>query len=879
MRTPILAGLLRPDQNPGAARRLAGLAGFAAALLGLTVRFDLLALFLLGLASIVLVGIATNLGRDRCFRRFALINGIAFLSFYWGTTQQANLTLELTPDRLSASVGGVTLAAARGDVPLTRVALSLASVEEQPAVAPWVYQRWPGLEAVALWLAGGMRGGLHHVEIADARGAPVVATLPGVWQPNRPLEAPLVPTLPDGWSVGRDPAGRVTLVAGLDGASTIAAPLTRPGGELWLALTPDASDSGLVVAIAPDRRSFEIRERADDGAETRLVGGPLAYQGSALGWLQAVLRDLGRCWLVALGLLGLASALTVAIPATMVGGPPILWRLVTAAGALALGLATLGLTAAVATYVLEGLPHADESIAALFEAQTMAHEGIWAPAPGLSHFFEQPNVVIVDGRWFGAVAPGWPLLLSLGVPEGLASLVSPIILGVAVALVVVAGRLLYGTGTGLLAGLLLAFSPFALTLAGDLLPQPAGLTWTLLLLVLAALAMRWRRWPLFLLTGLAFGVLLATRPLTGLGVGVPLVVALVAAIRCERRILVPRLVLLAVGVLPPLVYFWTFNAALTGDALTTPAQTYLAGGQLGFGPGVGPLDRHDLADALANLRANVASLLRVLYGWPSYLTLSLAFVPLVIPSRDRWDRVLAASILGSIVANLFYGRDGLLYGPRLYFEAIGPLALLTARGASFLATPFVLRPARCTSRPAAVPAPSPSSAAASTAAASTAPAHRPATSTPSAHSPEGHVAPALSASTGELAPAGAESARPLRPSALSPVSALLAILFALDLVTFLPDSLLAHRGYNGISRAGLATVEEAGVQQALVFVVDSDPAVQAYAEVFPANGPFLAGPVIFARDLGDEENFRLITRYPDWSAWRLEDHHLSAIPR
>jgi hypothetical protein len=62
--------------------------------------------------------------------------------------------------------------------------------------------------------------------------------------------------------------------------------------------------------------------------------------------------------------------------------------------------------------------------------------------------------------------------------------------------------------------------------------------------------------------------------------------------------------------------------------------------------------------------------------------------------------------------------------------------------------------------------------------------------------------------------------------------------------------------------------------------VSSDwPNWQSYGSVFLANGPFLDGNVIYARDLGEAENFRLMTRYPDAHWWQLRGLQLTELRR
>ena len=50
------------------------------------------------------------------------------------------------------------------------------------------------------------------------------------------------------------------------------------------------------------------------------------------------------------------------------------------------------------------------------------------------------------------------------------------------------------------------------------------------------------------------------------------------------------------------------------------------------------------------------------------------------------------------------------------------------------------------------------------------------------------------------------------------VVTLVAALFAINLVGYMPELVLAYRDYNGVSRDGLRVVQEAGLDQAVVFV-------------------------------------------------------------
>ena len=259
---------------------------------------------------------------------------------------------------------------------------------------------------------------------------------------------------------------------------------------------------------------------------------------------------------------------------------------------------------------------------------------------------------------------------------------------------------------------------------------------------------------------------------------------------------------------------------LTGNPFLPASLAYGGIDRVGFGEGIGTRGGHDLANGLGNAWANTVVLERHLFGWPSYLTLALALVPFVRGTRNHWDWALLASALGLQATHLIYWSDGILFGPRYAFEAVAALGLLTARGFATLAEPE------------------------------------------STHAP-----PAT--------PPAAEKVS--RLTAAPVVGVLAATLVTLNLVAYLPDVVLAYHGYNGISRDGLRLVEEAGLRQALVFVTSTGDDWQSYAQVFLANGPLLDRDVIFARNVGDGENYQLIGQHPGWSAWLLEKLQLSEV--
>jgi hypothetical protein len=361
-------------------------------------------------------------------------------------------------------------------------------------------------------------------------------------------------------------------------------------------------------------------------------------------------------------------------------------RLRTPSGlALLLALAGCAAAAAIAAFVLERIPHVQDSVTYLFQAKTFALGRLWVPAPPEPAAFLQEFVVVYEGRWFSKYPPGHALMLTPGVLLGAPWLVNPLCAGLALWLVFALGRALYGVGTGLLAAALVLSSPFFLFMSGSFMAHPTALIWALLF------ALGWvRLWQgkggawTALGAGLAWSMLFLNRPWTALWLVAPLalVSALAAgqALRRGARLALRRWLLLALaaalGPAATLLYQW----ALTGDPLLNPMLLWWDFDRPGFGPGSGGHGPHTVERGLENTGRNLSLLATHLFGWP--FGLSLLFVPLpFLLRRASWaDALLLAAVASHVVGYVAYWADGIMYGPRYYYESLGSLALLSARG-------------------------------------------------------------------------------------------------------------------------------------------------------------------------------------------------------
>jgi 4-amino-4-deoxy-L-arabinose transferase-like glycosyltransferase len=360
---------------------------------------------------------------------------------------------------------------------------------------------------------------------------------------------------------------------------------------------------------------------------------------------------------------------------------------------LALVLSLLaGLVAyGVAGRVFERMPHIEDEIALVWQAQAIAQGDLTVPTPPHHRHFLVPFVVDYQGQRFGKYPLGWPALLSLGVRMGARALVNPAMAALAVWLTYRLGKRIFGSLVGLLAAALTLLSPFFWMNTGSLLSHPFGLVLS------AAFALFWldafgsrsehgaRRSLAAATAGLVMGLLALTRPLTAVGLALPFsvhgLVLLARGDQAVRRRLL-SLAALAAG-LASLHFLWQY--AVTGDPLQNPYTLWWPYDKLGFGPDVGRASGgHTLHQALLNTRFSLRAGVRDLFGWGRFSWLFLPFGLWALRRRrEAW--MIAGVFPAMVLVYLLYWVGAWVYGPRYYFEGLYSLTLVSAAGIAQLA--------------------------------------------------------------------------------------------------------------------------------------------------------------------------------------------------
>ncbi len=344
-------------------------------------------------------------------------------------------------------------------------------------------------------------------------------------------------------------------------------------------------------------------------------------------------------------------------------------------------------SAVFACVVMDRTTHIVDETAMLFQARNLAAGRLWAPAPPMPEFFDAEFVIARPPKWYGKYFLGQCIALVPGVWIGMPWLVHPVLIGLAVGLTWMLGRELFNDKAARLAALLMVLSPWRLYTGGVMMAHASSLVMLLTVaLGLVKVVRDPRRWGWALVAGTGLGLACNARPLTVIGMGLPMAAA--AAWAMPWRRLTARTVLAFAGTLAVFaVVFFAYNAALTGSPLKTAFGEWSATDRLGFGPDVGleywpeadkghSLRRGLLRDMYFNLDALGSSLL----GW-GQVTIALLVAGTLASPWPKAAAATAAVVAGLIAANVFHVSSGLLMGqPRYWTEALPMMLLLVAAG-------------------------------------------------------------------------------------------------------------------------------------------------------------------------------------------------------
>ncbi len=358
--------------------------------------------------------------------------------------------------------------------------------------------------------------------------------------------------------------------------------------------------------------------------------------------------------------------------------------------ALVLCLAAVAAGYLIHTRVYESLPHIEDEMAYVWQARAIAGGRLTLPSPPESKSFLVPFVIDYHGQRFGKYPLGWPAMLAVGEFFGQRDWVNPLLSGLALWLIYLLGKRLFGPPVGLAAALLGLTSPFFLLNAASLLSHPWGLVLS------TAFTLAWldafitrhtsRVWlPVSVAAG-SLALLALSRPLTAVCIAVPfglhgLYLLLRGDAPTRRRVIAIGAAVLALG---SLHFAWQF--AVTGDPRLNPYTLWWPYDKVGFGPGHGHGAGHTLRQAWINTRFSLSVGSADLFGWYKYSWVLMPFgVWAFLKSRNTGALLLAAVLPSLLLFYMAYWIGSHLFGPRYYFEGLHALLIMSAAGFAWLA--------------------------------------------------------------------------------------------------------------------------------------------------------------------------------------------------
>ena len=207
--------------------------------------------------------------------------------------------------------------------------------------------------------------------------------------------------------------------------------------------------------------------------------------------------------------------------------------------AAALAFFAFFMSALVSQQVFERLPHLEDEMAYLFQAKTYAGGNLVIPTPEPRRAYWQPFLIDQGGERFGKYTPGWPMQLAIGVLLGQDWIINAFFAALTVALVYRLGTEIFNADVGVIAAALTAFSPMALLLDGTLMGHTSALFAATLFLYAYWRIERGRRRLIWgAVAGIALGLLVANRPISGIAIATPLIIW--SVIRLVRGLLPKR---------------------------------------------------------------------------------------------------------------------------------------------------------------------------------------------------------------------------------------------------------------------------------------------------------------------------------------------------
>jgi hypothetical protein len=345
-----------------------------------------------------------------------------------------------------------------------------------------------------------------------------------------------------------------------------------------------------------------------------------------------------------------------------------------------------------------------DTVSYLFQAKLFAHGRLSMPPPPEYGFSSSPHINIHNGKWSSKYPFGNALMLTLGVLLRAPWLIPALLTGLALLLLYLIVRQVYGHRIALLASLLALISPATLGMGSTWFSEPVSrfyLAIYLLALIRALKGGGWFRYASYstqgfypAISGLALGYAFNTRPIPAVAFGLAgagLTLYWLARSK-EKKALLKTMAVFLIPFAMMMLLCLAWNTHFTGNPLKFTHNVAQPYDKMGFGKrteGYEPdlenaftftpkwaferLWRHTLPCISFNtlgwgyyrpnlLRWEDKQLLPLLRAIPLIFPLILMLIPIVSKDRNRYDVLFLSFLLLNLLFYFFFYFEGSTWG-------------------------------------------------------------------------------------------------------------------------------------------------------------------------------------------------------------------------
>lgn len=335
--------------------------------------------------------------------------------------------------------------------------------------------------------------------------------------------------------------------------------------------------------------------------------------------------------------------------------------------------------------VQQHLPNNPDAVAQFFQAKIFSHGRLDVKTPPFMDFFYEVYNLEQNGRLFSQFGPGYSLELLLGLLVGIPWIINPLNGALSVILTYLIGRELFGEKTGKAASLILACSPFFLSLNSTFMNNSLSLLLFDIFLYLFILSFKRDDFKSPLLAGLALGWISFFRPLTVIALAVPFGIYAIWLLFNNFKKVRKPVGLMLLGLTLCLACRLFYNNIQYGGPFISGYhlydKLYRSNDLVVYGFGKHALGGvHTPVKGFLNIVKQLNRLNFTLLGWPIPGFLFMCLLFFLSRRLDIWDKLMIATFASLLFFHFFH----YFFLDRYIFCSFSIISIMTVRGIALL---------------------------------------------------------------------------------------------------------------------------------------------------------------------------------------------------